>query len=335
MRFIIYGAGGVGGVIGAELSKRGRDVVLIARGDHLRAMQSDGLRFQTPHEDSLLQVNAVASPADIDFKPDDVVLMTMKSQHTREALEELREVALDAIPVVCCQNGVDNERMALRRFANVYAMLVYLPAQLLEPGVIQCHAKLCSGILDVGCYPQGIDARCEQIAAELEAVNFSVRPDPKVMRLKYAKLLTNLHNALGAIASAGPETDKILHALRDEGRRCLDAAGIAYASEEEVKARRRGVYESGEIPGKQRVGGSSRQSLLRATGNIEADFLNGEIVSLGREIGIPTPANAVVQRLAVQAARRKAPPGSVSIEALNALIDAEADAKKWRKIDNG
>ena len=323
MRFVIYGAGGVGGVIGAQLSNSGRDVVLIARGDHLRAIQSQGLRYQTPHEDSIVQVEAVASPYEVDFRPDDVVLMTMKSQHSRDALDELRRAASDSISVVCCQNGVENERMAQRRFANVYAMLVYLPAQLLEAGRIQCHAKLCSGVLDLGCYPSGTDARCERIAQALEAANFSVRPDPKIMRLKYAKLLTNLNNALGAIAPPGPETDKLALAMREEGRCCLAAAGIDYAQEDEVKARRRGVYATGEIPGNERVGGSSRQSLMRATGNIEADYLNGEIVSLGREYGIPTPINAVVQRLAIQAAESKARPGGVDIDSLNSLIDAE------------
>ena len=326
MRFVIYGAGGVGGVIGAQLTKSGTETILIARGEHLHAIQSRGLRYQTPHEDCVVRVRTVSSPREVDFMPEDVVLMTMKSQHSHDALEELRRAAGDKIPVVCCQNGVENERMALRRFANVYAMLVYLPAQLLEPGRIQCHAQLCSGVLDVGCFPSGIDSRCDEIAMTLEAANFSVRPDPKVMRLKYAKLLTNLHNALGAITAPSAQADAISIAMREEGQRCLAAAGIDFASEDEVKARRRGVYATGEIPGNARVGGSSRQSLMRATGNIEADYLNGEIVSLGRQHRIPTPVNAVVQRLAVHAAQSKAPPGSVSIETLNSLIDAERTA---------
>ena len=164
MRFIIYGAGGVGGVIGAQLFKGGENVVLIARGAHLEALQSEGLRYQTPSADERLPIPAVGHPSELSPGAADVVLMTMKSQHSRGALDELRAVYGDTVPVVCCQNGVSNEREALRRFRSVYAMLVFLPAQMLEPGWVQCHATLKSGVLDLGLYPGGTDARCAEIA---------------------------------------------------------------------------------------------------------------------------------------------------------------------------
>ena len=71
-----------------------------------------------------------------------------------------------------------------------------------------------------------------------------------------------------------------------------------------------------------RAGGSSRQSLLRGTGDIEADYLNGEVVLLGRLHGVATPANAVLQDLAVEAAASKAQPGSLSLADIRARIDA-------------
>ena len=61
MRYVVYGAGAVGGGIGGKLAQAGKDVVLIARGDHLRAMQADGLRLRTPREDVRVPVVAVGA----------------------------------------------------------------------------------------------------------------------------------------------------------------------------------------------------------------------------------------------------------------------------------
>ena len=119
MRFIIYGAGGVGGVIGAQLHKAGTDIALIARGEHLGRLQTEGLRYQTPFVDECLQLPAFGHPEEIEPREDDVVIMTMKSQHTEAALDALRAVRGSNIPVVCCQNSVANERLALTRQGEV------------------------------------------------------------------------------------------------------------------------------------------------------------------------------------------------------------------------
>ena len=310
MRFIIYGAGGVGCVIGAELHRAGINTTLIARGEHLAALNRQGLRYQTPHGDENIRLDAVAHPQALVPQADDIVLITAKSQHTSSILHDLRATLGTDVPVICCQNGVDNERMALRMFSRVYAMLVYLPAQLTEPGVVQCHAMHKSGVLDLSCFPSGTDALCNEVADALNDANFSVKPHGTVMRFKYAKLLINLNNAIEAVLPASPTREQLAVLAQAEGKACLQAAGIAFASPEEVRKRRQGVLKSGDIPGVPRVGGSSRQSLLRATGDIEADYLNGEIVTLGRLHGVPTPVNSLFQRLANQLASRRLPPGS-------------------------
>lgn len=322
MRFIIYGAGGVGGIIGAELHKAGQEVVLIARGEHLRAVQAGGLRYQNPSEDITVPVAAVGHPGDLAPRDDDVVVLSMKSQHTEAALAELMEVRGPDIPVVCCQNGVANERFAARIFRHVYGMCVYMPAQFVEPGRIQCHGHPKRGILDLGVYPDGVDDRAGEIGRRLEQGELSARPVPDVMRLKYGKLLMNLGNALGAVSPRGAAADPINAVVRAEGRAFFAAAGIDWLSDEEMRARRKGLLEHGEIRGVARIGGSSIQSLIRGTGDIEADFLNGEIVELGRRHGVATPANAVVQRLANDLALRKGRPGSIAIERVARLIAA-------------
>jgi 2-dehydropantoate 2-reductase len=320
MRIIIYGAGGIGGVIGAQLFQGGVDTVLIARGDHFRAIQNNGLHYRTPHRDVTLAIPAVDHPGEIHFRPGDVVILTMKTQHTQMALDDLRAAAGDQIPVFCCQNGVANERMAARRFRNVYAQMVYLPATALEPGTVVTHATQKIGVLDAGRYPTGSDDVVDEVMAALESVNFSARPNETVMRYKYGKMIMNLGNSLGAVAIPGDESKAIRAQLRVEAEACFKAAGIDCVSRDEETARRDGLMQMGEVAGQDRVAGSSWQSLARGTGNIEADFLNGEIVLLGRLHNIPTPANGVLQRLANELAFTKGQPQSIPLSDIQRQI---------------
>lgn len=321
MRFIVYGAGGIGGTIGARLHQHGEEVVLIARGEHARVMQSSGLRLIAPDGTHQLRVPVVQHPREIAFKQDDVVLLCMKSQHTLTALEDLLRAGAAEVGVVCAQNGVANERMALRRFPRTYAMLVNLPAVHLVPGEVVTHARGRGGILDMGCYPGGVDATVTEVTAALEQAGFSAEPDAAVMRKKYAKLLMNLVNALQAATDMGSGAQEVLRQLRREALACYEAAGIDCASPEETRARHQDVYEMVELPGHPRQGGSSWQSIARGTGNIEADYLNGEIVLLGRLHGVPTPANAVCQRLAWRMVTEGLSVGHFSIADVHAMIE--------------
>ena len=204
MRYIIYGAGAVGGVIGGRLFQHGRDVVLIARGPHLEALRRDGLTLQSASETAQLQIAVAGSPAEIEFQDGDAILLTMKTQDTEAALDELRAAAGASVPVFCAQNGVENERLALRRFQNVYGITVMLPAAHLEPGIVRSHASNKSGMLDLGRYPSGSDEVAQAVADDLNASDFSVIVHDAVMRWKHAKLLGNLGNALQAACGFTP-----------------------------------------------------------------------------------------------------------------------------------
>ena len=325
MRYIIYGAGAIGGTIGARLFMDGQEVVLIARGDHLARLQADGLTYRNPDETRNLAVTAAGHPRDIEFAPDDVVVLTMKSQHTQAALADLTECAPPDIPVVCCQNGVANESLAARSFRNVYAMVVLLPATHLTPGEVLHHATRIGGFLDAGRFFQGTDATIRQVCADFTRAGFSANPDPAVMRWKYAKLLRNLGNALQAICDAGRDAEAIMRLARDEALACYAAAGIDCASRDETAERYQGMRQ-GEIAGAERGGGSSWQSIRRGTGDIEADYLNGEICLLGKRHGIPTPANEVLRYLAGKIAREKLPTGTYSVDQVMAEIESVGTA---------
>ena len=217
---------------------------------------------------------------------------------------------------MCTQNGVENERLALRWFEHVYGICVMCPAGYLTPGVVQAWSSPVSGLLDIGRYPSGIDETAQAIAAALSASTFQSEVRPDIMRWKYGKLLMNLGNAIEAVSGSPARTGSLPALARQEGVACLRAAGIDFVSESEDKARRGDLLRIGTIEGQSRQGGSSWQSLYRQSHNIESDYLNGEIVLLGRCHGIPTPVNSALQRLANQFAVNGRSPGSMSVEEL-------------------
>lgn len=321
MRFIIYGAGGIGGVVGGRLAQSGHEVTLIARGRHAAAMRAEGLRLESPAGTDVVRLPVVERPSEITFGPDDVVLVAVKSQDSAAVFDALALAAGPGLPVVCLQNGVENERMALRRFRNVYAVPVVCPTGHLQPGVVTAYSAPVTGIFDIGRYPTGSDTMCQAVSSALAVSTFSSEVRDDVMRWKWSKLLSNLGNAIEAICGAIDAGSRLAPMARSEGEAVLHAAGIDFASQDEEQARR-GDLRLRPVDGERRGGGSSWQSLMRGVGSIETDHLNGEIALLGRLYGVPTPVNETLQRIAVRLAADHAAPGSLSEDEVLAMIDA-------------
>jgi 2-dehydropantoate 2-reductase len=312
MRYVIYGAGAIGGVVGARLHQGGHDVALIARGAHLEAIRRSGLTLLAPGERVVLELPVAADPAELSVGEGDVVLLAIKGQDTAGALAALRRAGATAVPVVCLQNGVENERLALRCFADVYGAVVMTPTAHLEPGVVEAYGARMSGMIDIGRYPGGTDAVCEQVSGALRESRFISEPREDVMRLKHAKLMLNLGNAARAMCGPGAETDSIIEAAREEARLALTAAGLAFEDAEvgDLDGRWEEI-DVQSIEGRERAGSSSWQSLTRGTGAIETDYLNGEIVLQGRLHGVATPVNAALCALAERYAREGRAPGEL------------------------
>jgi 2-dehydropantoate 2-reductase len=316
MRFVVFGAGAVGGVVGARLAQHGHDVSLIARGAHRDAIASEGLRVESPEGSVTVRVPVSPGPDAVGWNGDEVVLLAVKSQDSAGALDALAAAAPADTPVVCLQNGVANERAALRRFRNVHGICVMCPATHLEPGVVLAHSAPITALLDIGRYPEGVDQVSHQVAGALggSAMESEVRPD--IMRWKHTKLLMNLGNAIGALCGPEARGGPLNDVVRAEGVACLEAAGIPFASADEDRARRGDKLRIAPAAGGRWRGDSSWQSLARGTGAIETAYLNGEIVLLGRLHSVPTPANELLVHLALQAAREQRPPGFLDAEAV-------------------
>jgi hypothetical protein len=93
MKYVIYGAGAMGATIGARLHVAGHEVVLVALGRHLEALQRDGLHLRSPSSHERVRIPSFGSPAEAAIRPDDVVLLTMKAQDTETALVTLAAAA--------------------------------------------------------------------------------------------------------------------------------------------------------------------------------------------------------------------------------------------------
>ena len=134
-------------------------------------------------------------------------------------------------------------------------------------------------------------------------------------------MLGNLANALVAITDGKGDRKQYLAKMREEAVRCLEAARLPLEEpdslQERINQHRYRDPETSPV----RTLGSSWQSLVRKQGSIEADFLNGEIVRLGRKFQIPTPYNELLQRISGNMARIHELPGRYTEEQLMEMVE--------------
>jgi 2-dehydropantoate 2-reductase len=281
-------------VVAARLAQHGHDVAVITRGEHGRVIAAKGLTLESPRDRVTVRLPVATDASGIDWADDDVVMLATKSQDTPGALDGLRAAGVAAsTPIACLQNGVGNEPKVREHFTRVYGVPVMAPTLHLEPGVVQAYSYPISGLLDVGCWPVGIDDVAIEISAALAGSTFDSHPIDDVARWKYTKLLMNLGNAVEALCGPGAGGGELWSLARSEGRAALDAAGIPSASDEEEATRRGDLLRWAPIEGSRRPGGSTWQSV--ATGRpVETHDLNGEIVRIGARACVPTPANALL-----------------------------------------
>jgi 2-dehydropantoate 2-reductase len=314
MRYVIFGAGAIGGLLGARLHQSGHEVVLIARGAHHDTIARDGLTMLSPSERETFRIAVAPNAGEAGLGEGDVILLCVKSQDTEAALLDIRDAAPEAgLPIFCLQNGVANEAMALRLFPEVYGSVLLVPAEHLEPGVVAGYGSRLSGQIDVGRYPNGLDQRVIDVCDAFRASHFEAEPRTDIMLHKYAKLINNLANGVEVICGPGQASgpnEELIERVREEGRGILRTAGIEFEVPDIADVA--GRWERiglGAVEGHDHQGGSGWQSVVRGTGAVETDYLNGEIVLLGRQFGIPTPINETVQYLSRLTAMRGYQPG--------------------------
>jgi 2-dehydropantoate 2-reductase len=323
MRFVIYGIGAIGGTLAACLARSGQNVTGIARGTQLEAIRQNGLTLRVPGEVFTRTFACVAHPSEIEFQAGDVIVLCMKTQDTSQALEALRAAGVRRQPIVCAQNGVANERFALRLFENVIGAVVMMPATYLKPGEVAAIGTPRHGLFDIGRYPSGMSGDVTAICMALDKANFAAFPHENVMRAKYGKLLLNAVNGVDACLGIAARDGRFADMVRAEARAVYAAAGIEFEDVGATDPRRAELMHDGDV-GMRPVGSSAAQSLTRSAGSIETDYLNGEIVLLGRLHGIAAPANALFAELAAGMALKGTMPGAYTEAEIDNMLSTRA-----------
>lgn len=324
MRVIVYGAGAIGGAIAAALCFHGHKVVAIARGAQLDVMRNQGLTVRHPGGEITARPPVVADPAEIDLRPDDAIILAMKSQDTAPALARLKAAGARRQPIFCFQNAIANEPTAARFFRNVHGVTVMMPATFLRPGYIDAFGTPCLGMFDMGRFPAGHDAADIALGDLLDACGFKAFVRDDVMACKRGKLVMNLGNIVEAALGHGAERGDFPGLARAEAEEVFAAARLAWQDVGQSDPRRDAYMRMGVVPGADRAGSSTSQSLLRGTGSLETEYLNGEIRLLGRVHGVATPVNDFLTDLAADLLAAKAGPGAMT------LADLEAAYAVWK-----
>ncbi len=329
MRFVVCGAGAIGGVIGGQLAKAGQEVLFIEKlQDHREAIAEHGLQLRGLHGNHTLRIPVVAQANEVGFGPDDVIFLAVKSFHSDAACQELLQAASQDIPIFCSQNGVRNEEVAARYFHNVNGVMVLIGAKRLEPGIV-VHTG--NGPVGVGTFPEGLNQAAKDVAAVLDTTDLSVYTTEHVSRAKWNKMLINLNNATmgltgfsSHVARADAEARLWMADVYEEGVEVLREVGIQYEGPpgmgpiEDRIAELRNLDVKPDVPESEELKGRASlwQDLYHQRGEVEADYFNGEIVKLGREHNIPTPYSSLLVELIKEMALARELPGKYTIQQL-------------------
>ena len=335
MRFVMCGAGAIGGVLGCQLAKAGFEVMFIDKiPEHVEAINQHGLQLKGVHGHATLNVPAVMQANEVDFTDQDVIFLAVKSQHSDAAAAELRQAAGRELPIFCAQNGVRNEETVARHFQQVNGVMVLIGAKRLLPGEV-VHTG--NGPVGVGTFPRGLSQAAQDVAAALEQTDLPIYTTENITAAKWNKMLMNLNNATMGLtgmasqeARAHPETRLWLADVFEEGASVLNEVGIAYegppgmgAIEERIRELRN-LDLRPEVPEDEELKSRASlwQDLYHQRGEVEADYFNGEIVRLGQEHHIPTPYSCVLLELIKEMAAARELPGKYTIAQLREHLRA-------------
>ena len=307
MKIAVYGAGAVGGYLGAKLADGGSEVTFIARGAHLDALRRDGLTIVTQEgERSTHRVHAVGDPAEVG--PVDLVLFLVKSYDTEAAAARLAPLLKDDTAVLSLQNGIDNEARIASSIGpgHVLGGAVYILAAITEPGVVRSGpARIVIGELEPGPPTE----RVLRFAAAATAGGIVAQPSADVRVVKWEKYV--LLVAFSAVTAATQLTigdvraskaaSDMMRAVMTEAWQVGRALGVPLA--DDLVDRQHALV----LAQKDTEATSLRHDLL--TGHrMELDALQGTLRRLGRETGTPTPwtdaAYAILEPWAIRNAAR-------------------------------
>ena len=293
MRIAIVGSGGVGGYFGGRLAATGVDVTFLARGPHLEALQTRGLRIESPKGNvHLPQVQAAENPSAVG--PADIVFFAVKLYDTESALAMLPPLVGPDTVVVPLQNGVDSVAMLTRTVGAPHTAggTCYVSAVISEPGVIRHTAMdhLIFGELD-GCP----SARLEWLLEASRPAGFQATLSTditldiwtKFVRLSVLSGMTAAARSPLGVVRDDPELWQMVKAALAEGMAVAHANGVRVPQTTVADA----AAAYSVLPHGTK---SSMLEDLERGRRIELPWLSGAVVRIGREVGVETPTHRFI-----------------------------------------
>lgn len=291
MKILVMGSGGVGGYFGGKLANAGEDVTFVARGEHLRSLQANGLTVKSPDGDFQVTARAVQEPAQ--GGPVDLVLFTLKSYDTDSAAAQLKPCMGRETVVLTLQNGIGNAEQIgeILGAERIMAGAAYVVSKIESPGIIRHTAagRIVFGELDGSDTERGRDiaAACKRAGFRGE-FSLDVR---KVLWEKFALICAQGMTAstrlgIGPIRSC-PASRRMLRMAFEEVTALAVASGVRMQE---------GVVEwlmkvADALPPETKT--SLYHDLVQGK-RTEVEALQGTAVRLGKRYGVPTPMNFAI-----------------------------------------
>jgi 2-dehydropantoate 2-reductase len=284
------GSGGVGGYFGGRLLQGGHDVTFVARGRHLAAMKSNGLRINSPHGDALLKVRAVEQPAEIG--PVDVVMFGVKLWDTEGAATQIKPIVGPDTQVIPFQNGVESiER--LRKFfpeKSVMGGSAYIASRISEPGVIEHIGQMAR--LQFGALVPSQRPAAERFLAACKESQLNAEIAEDIVATNWEKFVFLVALSTATAASRAPlgviRGDPDLRWMMEQAMRETWAVGRARGVKlaDDFVEKRMKFAET--LPAEMKA---SMAHDLEAGNRIEAPWLCGAVARMAREAGLEAPVN--------------------------------------------
>jgi len=295
MKIAVMAAGGVGGYFGARLAAVGEDVHFIARGAHLEAIKADGLRIESAFGD--LHVDGARATDDpVTIGAVDIVLFAVKLWDSETAAAACKPLLGANTTLIMLQNGVDG----VARLAPILGSeplvggVAYISSFIGQPGTIRHHGNFAR--LQFGEADGSARARLSDFMQTCTKAGFDAGLSPDIELAQWQKyvLLSGMSGAtamnrqpIGPILSDATKREFFLN-LMAETAAVGRARGIAIDAN---YAEDRLTFAETSMPPDMRA--SMLDDLERGK-PLELDWLAGDVARMGRELGVPTPANDAV-----------------------------------------
>lgn len=317
MKIAIIGAGAIGSVVAAYLTKAGEDVVLIGRKDQVDAIQEKGLRVRGTRGEDVSPVRALTQ-LDREY---DLAIFTVKTQDIEEACAH-NKTFLKKCLVLSSQNGVQSDTILAKHFdkSRLYSSIVMFGATYTRPGHVVFNFE---GDWIIGKPFAGNDENTQRIAQTMKKT-FSVVVSENITGMKWLKLFVNFNNCIPALTGksmqetfADMDLCRLSVLLLKEGVEIVRKNGIQLVSLPQFPAER--VDGLVHMPLKQAAGiinktltglskeplyGSILQSIMRGRAS-EIDYINGQVLEMVRSPQNDAPLNARVVEMVHRVEQRK------------------------------